>query len=55
VSYSDLSQDDLVLLAIQYTALGTDIPAEIVEILGEELIQEITNPIGDFSNERDNQ
>lgn len=46
MSYSDLSQDDQLLTAIKFIAVGTDIPAELQEALGPELTEEVRNPLG---------
>ncbi len=54
MSYADLSQDDLVLLAIEFVAKQCPMPAQITELLGEELIYEIQNPVGEPNEETDN-
>jgi len=40
--YNDLSLEDMLILAIQYHLSGLNIPRELQEELGEQVIQEIT-------------
>jgi predicted dinucleotide-binding enzyme len=54
MSYSELSQDDVVLLAIKFVAVGGEVPSEIVTILGEDLIAEISNPTGETDDDQIN-
>ena len=43
--YKELSEYDQLLLAIEFHINGITIPKEIVDILGKDLIYDITNPI----------
>jgi len=45
MSYADLSKDDQVLTAIKFIAIGSEIPLELQEELGSELVYEVSNPI----------
>ncbi len=43
--YADLTPDQQLLLAIEFHLSGSKIPQELADILGPELISDITNPI----------
>ena len=45
MSYATLSTDKQVLLAIEFIATGAEIPSELVGLLGDDMIFEISNPI----------
>lgn len=42
--YADLTPDQQLLLAIEFHLGGAPIPQELVDILGHQLISEITHP-----------
>lgn len=37
--YKDLSEEELILLAIEYTVKGVPVPSGIVSLLGEDTMQ----------------
>jgi hypothetical protein len=43
--YNELSEYDQLMLAIEFHLHGTPIPQELVDLLGKDLIDDITNPI----------
>ena len=43
--YQELSEYDQLLLAIEFHMNGTTIPKELVDLLGNDLVSDITNPI----------
>jgi hypothetical protein len=43
--YNELSGYDQLILAIEFHLNGTPIPQELADLLGKELIYDITNPI----------
>ena len=45
MSYKDLSTPDQVRTAIDFVKYGADIPSELKELLGEDLIYIISNPV----------
>lgn len=48
MSYSELSKTDQLLTAVEFFAAGVEIPRELSEELGEDLIAEIKNPVGGY-------
>lgn len=48
MAYSELSEPEQVLVAIGFVANGTDVPYELQELLGDELMQDITYPRGEI-------
>jgi len=43
--YQKLSEYDQLLLAIEFHMNGISIPKELIDILGDDLVADITNPI----------
>ena len=43
--YQELSEYDQLLLAIEFHMNGTTIPKELADLLGNDLVSDITNPI----------
>lgn len=43
--YSELHPDDQLLLAIEFHLSGTDIPQELIDLLGDQVIKDITAPV----------
>ena len=43
--YAELSQDDQLLIAIEFHLSGSKIPNELIGLLGEEVIKDITEPL----------
>ena len=43
--YKELSEIDQLLLAIEFHMNETTIPKELIDLLGEDLVSDITNPI----------
>ena len=47
MSYADLSQDAAILLAIEFVAQDASMPLELSNLLGEALMHDIQNPVGE--------
>ena len=43
--YQELSEYDQLLLAIEFHMNGIPIPKELINLLGDDLVSDITNPI----------
>ena len=43
--YQELSEYDQLLLAIEFHMNGVSIPQELIDLLGDDLVSDITNPI----------
>ena len=43
--YSELSPDDQLLLAIEFHLSGYTIPQELIDLLGDQIIKDITTPV----------
>lgn len=43
--YEELTPCEQLLIAIEFHLLGSAIPKELIELLGDDLISDITNPI----------
>lgn len=43
--YQELSEYDQLLLAIEFHMNGIPIPKELIDLLGNDLVSDITNPI----------